>query len=435
MEDDLNKNDGKTVIISENERNFLNPLQSFEKTEVAGDKTLNVNGKKIIPKNIIGTTILPEFRESSDGVVSVLHKAERFESKKIIGIGGGGEVELVLDKDIYRLVAVKRLKREFHNPTMLMRFVDEIRTVGHLEHPNIVPIHDVGKDKNGQYYFIMKYVYGETIREIIEKLRQGNKEYHNKYSFQYRTEIFREILKAIDFAHDNGIIHRDIKPANIMVGPHGEVVVMDWGISKRIKGKDMKIPKNSALDKFEKEIKEMHEKLTESEKINMTESGMIIGTPAFMSPEQVMKKDADERSDIYSLCALFYEFLTLKSYLPRKKSMDEILTAVVNEKPKFAMMAKNRFQSAVPADLSHIISKGLKKNPAERYGSVKEMLHLFNLINEGLTPVQCPFTLTKRSYQWLINIVADHPMFGVIFFIILLLLAGSGLFFSLSFFL
>ena len=111
------------------------------------------------------------------------------------------------------------------SPEALARFVEEIRTTGGLEHPNIVPIHDVGLDEKGRYYFIMKYVDGETLESILARLRAGDRETHARYGFERRVEIFKGVLEAIAYAHARGYIHRDIKPANIMVGAFGEVLV------------------------------------------------------------------------------------------------------------------------------------------------------------------------------------------------------------------
>src|SRR6185312_9441186 len=130
--------------------------------------------------------------------------------------------------------AVKRLLPDLTSPPILARFVDEIRTVGRLEHPNIVPIHDVGVDELGRYFFVMKYVEGETLESIIDKLAAGDPAYLAKYSVEVRIELFLGILHALEYAHAQGVVHRDIKPANVMVGRYGEVVLMDWGISKPI---------------------------------------------------------------------------------------------------------------------------------------------------------------------------------------------------------
>src|SRR5262249_60463772 len=147
------------------------------------------------------------------------------------------EVVLVNDRDIERQVALKRLLPELQDPALLARFVDEIRIVGRLEHPNIVPIHDVGVDELGRYYFVMKYVEGETLESIIEKLAAGDPAYVRTYSYERRIEIFLGLLHALEYAHSHGVVHRDVKPANVMVGRYGEVVLMDWGIAKPLASK------------------------------------------------------------------------------------------------------------------------------------------------------------------------------------------------------
>ena len=382
-----------------------------------------------LPKRFTNTTILPRVEGRGQDIRLVVDTQRRYETQKPLGEGGGGEVELALDKDIYRLVAIKRLKKGLQNTEMLMRFVDEIRTVGHLEHPNIVPIHDVGRDENGRYYFVMKYVSGETLQSVIEKLSAGDPEYHKKYTYQYRTEIFNEILKAMEFAHYNGIIHRDLKPANIMIGPHGEVMVMDWGIALRIRGKSPGLEQSETLKQFEAGVREAEQKLPDKERMYKTEVGTAIGTPAYMAPEQVTGAKNDERTDIYSLSALFYEFLTLKSYLKPVNKLKKLLQGVLNDKPKQAMLLADKHQPAVPADLSHILVKGLQKVPAARFQSVKEMQVLLQRIASGHTPVQCPFTFSKRTFQALINLLSDHPMIGLLFFMILVSFTLGGVLF------
>ena len=374
------------------------------------------------------TTIFPDLQASQPTQPPFSEPTLRYNIKKKLGEGGAGEVQLVQDRDIHRLVAVKRLKREHHKPDMVLRFVDEIRTVGELEHPNIVPIHDVGKDENGQYYFIMKYVEGESLFEVIEKLKQGNPEYHSKYTFQYRTSIFVEILKAMEFAHHKKIIHRDLKPANIMIGSHGEVMVMDWGIAKRLDKPESKTTSDSLLDKSLADVDKSDESSPLKERLIQTEAGVTIGTPAYMAPEQVQQEHGKitERTDIYNLCAMFYEFLTLRPYLRPKTSLRGYLDAIIKEKPKLAMLVRNKHQPSVPADLSHLLTKGLAKDPNLRYQSIREMLDLLQKIDEGYAPIQCPFTLTKRTTNSLVHLVNNHPMVGLMIFMLLVALSIIG---------
>src|SRR4029077_11444666 len=123
----------------------------------------------------------------------------RYEPSKVLGAGGMGEVVLVSDHDIDRKVAIKRLLPELTDQATLARLVDEIRTVGRLEHPNIVPIHDVGVDEAGRYFFVMKYVEGETLETIIEKLAARDPAYTARFSVEARIEIFLGLLHALEY--------------------------------------------------------------------------------------------------------------------------------------------------------------------------------------------------------------------------------------------
>src|SRR5262245_50351771 len=147
------------------------------------------------------STVLPRIEGDGADLRIVADLKRRYEPVKLLGTGGMGEVLLVNDQDIARQVAVKRLRPEIDDPTRLARFVDEIRTVGRLEHPNIVPIHDVGVDGEGCYFFVMKYVQGQTLESIIKKLAAGDLEAHRKFTIERRIEIIGSVLNALAYAH------------------------------------------------------------------------------------------------------------------------------------------------------------------------------------------------------------------------------------------
>lgn len=368
----------------------------------------------IAHQSLGGATILPRLRkgeEVSDDIVSAPTK--RFDLAQRLGEGAAGAVDLALDNDIQRRVAIKWLKAADSDEAVL-RFADEVRMVGHLEHPNIVPIHDVGQTEDGRYYFVMKHVEGQTLEEVIAKLAAGDAEMHERYTFEMRTRIFTEILDAVEFAHHNGVIHRDIKPANVMVGPYGEVMVMDWGIAKQMGTEDEKGAAHPEHDGAGKSSATEPSR-TSGDKISRlyeTQDAVVIGTPLYMSPEQVRGQTAtlDVRSDIYSLCALFYEFLTLRTYIEPQGTLQDTLRAVLTEKPQMPMLVRNRHQPPAPADLSHFVLKGLAKDPADRYQSIAEMRERIQMIREGYIPVQCPFTLTKRVTHGMLHQVDRHPI-------------------------
>jgi serine/threonine-protein kinase len=175
-----------------------------------------------------GTTVLPELTET--GALERIDRV-RFEALGTLGAGGMGQVQLVRDFDIGRTIAVKRLPADAH-PALVQRFVEEIRTIGTLEHPNIVPVHDVGVDSHGQFFFVMKHLEGQTLERLIARLQDGDPLAHAQYPFPARAQLLLSVMNAVSYAHRRGVLHRDLKPANIMVGAFGDVTVLDWGIAR-----------------------------------------------------------------------------------------------------------------------------------------------------------------------------------------------------------
>jgi eukaryotic-like serine/threonine-protein kinase len=347
-------------------------------------------------------TILPKATLENGSVKWIHTKRTRLEILEQIGEGGVGEVLTAMDHDIGRRVAIKKIKSNMKSPEMVLRFIEEIRTVGRLEHPNIIPIHDVGVDEGGDYYFIMKYIEGETLEMIIDKLKSGDKKTLEKYPFERRMEIFRGVLEALHYSHSKKVLHRDIKPANVMVGPFGEVLLMDWGIAKQLGDS------SSIVDELVP--REVDDSDTGDGRFWRTKVGGLIGTPAYMSPEQAQGKEVDERSDTYSLMMLLQEFLTLSHYLKDKKTMAEILSGVVNESPSMMSYSQSKYQSPVPMDMVWFVKKGLKKDKSKRYQSMGEILNRLDLMAQGIFPINCHITFMKRVNSSINRFVDRHPM-------------------------
>ena len=360
---------------------------------------------------LVRSTVLPRVEMVGTTPRLVTQGKLRYEHTRRLGEGGLGEVIGARDNDIDRDVAVKRLRPDVSSPATIARFVDEVRTIGRLEHPNIVPIHDVGVDERGEYYFVMKYVDGETLESIIEKLAAGDPLYHAHYGFERRVQILTAILEALAFAHKKGIVHRDIKPANVMIGAYGEVVLMDWGIAKQLRRAGDDSPKSSTGDPADAEAAPHHGAHAKRGTLFETMAGQLIGTPAYMSPEQARGGTVDERSDLYSVSMLFYEFLSLGHPLADKQTIASMIHGITTEPTPMLMAFKAPHQSAVPADLAWFVKKGLEKDPADRYQSASEMLERLARRAEGDIPIQCHITFVKRMNNEWTRFVDRHPGF------------------------
>jgi serine/threonine-protein kinase len=361
------------------------------------------------PVSAARTTVLPHVEGDGTQVQLSLEPRSRYQPTKLLGAGGMGEVVLVDDHDIQRKVAVKRLLPEMTDPGLLARFVDEIRCVGRLEHPNIVPIHDVGVDELGRYFFVMKYVEGETLERIIERLAAGDPAYVAKYSVEVRVEIFLGLLHALAYAHERGIVHRDVKPANVMVGRFGEVVLMDWGVAK-----PLAVTRDAARGADAALVAGGGEE-GERARLYATRVGALVGTPAYMSPEQARGDIAaiDARSDLYSAIVLFHELLGLRHYLADKESLEALLAGIVSEELGFFKLLGLPYPAgAPPAEYVHVFVEGLSKDPAKRFQSAGALIARLHAILEGRVPVQCPITASKRSYRELGRVVDRRPWVG-----------------------
>lgn len=319
----------------------------------------------------------------------------RYREIKQLGRGGVGEVVRAKDTEIGREIALKRLRKDLNREEHHDRFVEEVRTLGALDHPSIVPIHDVGIDDEGRDFFVMKVVEGETLEQVIERLRQGDVEAHKAYSFERRIEVFMRILEAVEYAHSKGIVHRDLKPANIMVGQFGEVTIMDWGLATRASRRS-------------------------------GERGVLSGTPAYMSPEQANGELAGPSSDIYSLSVVLHELLGLEHYLEDCNTLAAALSGVVSRTPKHLGSIASRHQATVPGDLAHFVARGLSKDPSGRYPSARAMLDALRARADGHNEIVCAGTFTICATKQVAKVTAQRPLTMLMAFIPLLGFALAG---------
>ncbi len=297
----------------------------------------------------------------SDDVLSTLTRKppEKYKFRKSIGHGGMKVVIQVKDRDTTRDIAMAILPDAQSRPRRdILRFIEEARITASLEHPNIVPVHDIGVDTHGSPYFTMKLIKGENLASVIRKLQEGDPDYLENYTLDKLLLVFIKICNGVAFAHSKGVLHLDLKPENIQLGDFGEVIIMDWGLARVISEKD---PDETESPEKESPVFE-----------NRTSDGIRKGTPGYMAPEQAAGKNSEKdfRTDVYSLGAILYSMLTFRNPL-RGTTLKEMLTETVNgmiEPP-----SKRAPDRIVPGGLEAVVMKAMAVRPADRYQGAKEL--------------------------------------------------------------
>jgi serine/threonine-protein kinase len=277
-------------------------------------------------------------------MISAGEQIGRYKIRSAIGKGGMGEVWLADDIELERLVALKILPKDLANDTERMRrFVQEAKSASALNHPNIITIHEIGKTDN-THFIATEYIEGETLHNRLRSERMNLKSV---------LDVAIQVASALDAAHRAGIVHRDIKPENVMIRPDGVVKILDFGIAKLTEKKADSIDAEAAT----------------AIKADRTSPGMIVGTAAYMSPEQARGKDIDARSDIFSFGVVLYEMLTGKQAFEGESAIDTI-SAIIHKDPA----PLNQITLDIPRQLQHIVEKGLRKDREERYQTAKDLL-------------------------------------------------------------
>jgi serine/threonine protein kinase len=245
----------------------------------------------------------------------------RYRQLERVARGGMGIVYSAEDEKLERRVALKVLDVPGAGGDLANRLLREARVLARLEHPGIVPVHDVGTLADGRVFYTMKFVEGQRLDKFIEGIE----------SVQDRLRLFLRICEAVAFAHARGVLHRDLKPANIMVGSFGEVLVMDWGLAKILRGETPSANRTADPEATILEIPKPLEKTSDSTKSSViTGHGTVMGTPGYMSPEQARGEVEvlDARSDIFSLGALLRFILTQNTPTGFTPRLDRSLEAI-----------------------------------------------------------------------------------------------------------
>ena len=277
----------------------------------------------------------------------------RYEHRALIGLGGVGEVRRVLDREMKRVMAMKILHGFLmQSRSVVARFIEEAQATAQLEHPGIVPVHDMGRLEDGRYYFTMKEIRGRTLTEVIAEVhaasrRQGWAAGHSGWTFRRLVDAFRKVCEAVAYAHARGVVHRDLKPDNIMVGDFGEVVVTDWGLAKVVGRKDTH--PDDPLDDLPPVVT-----IRSGDDALATKIGGIAGTAAYMAPEQAkgLIDEITPRSDVYALGAILYEILSGHPPFEGPDSHAVLRMALSGPPPALvASSVKSVFTTLFPEDL------------------------------------------------------------------------------------
>ena len=255
----------------------------------------------------------------------------RYEILQLLGEGGMGAVYKARDRELDRPVALKLIRPELaSNPSILARFKQELLLSRQVTHKNVIRIFDLG-DANGVKFITMEFVEGRDLRSLIQE--------KNKFSPEEAVEIMQQVCQALEAAHSVGVIHRDLKPQNIMRESSGRILVMDFGLARTVEGD------------------------------GMTQTGALVGTMEYMSPEQALGKELDQRSDLFATGLILYELLTGK--MPFRA--ESVLASLIKRTQERAIPVSDH-DKTIPAALSGVVSKCLERDQNLRYQNAAEML-------------------------------------------------------------
>jgi formylglycine-generating enzyme required for sulfatase activity/serine/threonine protein kinase len=299
---------------------------------------------------------------------------ERYAIEGEVDRGGMGAILKIRDRQLNRRLAMKvlldrepprdELEQQLAHQ-LLGRFLEEAQVTSQLDHPGVVPVHELGLDQHGKVYFTMRLVKGRTAREVFVESHNGSTD----WPLTRALEIVLRVCDTMSYAHDKGVLHRDLKPDNVMVGKFGEVYVMDWGLAKVVGQQDrvdLRIRPEAASSHSQIDSARKRDAESDDGSSVVSMDGQKLGTPSYMPPEQGRSEALDERADVYAIGAMLYHLLTGRAPYTTpgvKKPAYRILEDLAEGPPK----AIEELQKGVPAELVAIVGKAMARERDGRY--------------------------------------------------------------------
>jgi serine/threonine protein kinase/tetratricopeptide (TPR) repeat protein len=363
--------------------------------------------------------------------VRAVLEGKKYKVLGTIGRGGMGIVHQARDLRIVRNVAMKVIKTssQFSRENVL-RFVDEAQLTGQLQHPNIIPVYELGLDEFGEVFYTMKYVKGTTLDQVLRRLREGEEMAIKKFPLATMLTVFQKMCDGVAYAHSMGVVHRDLKPDNVMIGEYGEVLVMDWGLAKKM-----------ASGMHDEHLGDTVPQMPPSDLRGFeTLNGLIVGTPPYISPEAARGEldRIDARSDIYVLGAILYAILTLRPPFPGKEFgelIEQIVSGQFMHPTSYSQPASPLRQSEppppgpdgvncvlshlpnrrVPEGLAAIVVKAMAVEAELRYQTVDELQADILAWQGGFAPKAERAGMGRQLILWAGRHKANVILFGVFF--------------------
>ncbi len=315
-------------------------------------------------------TMVSITEKSAGEAALTARSADRFIDAKEFAKGGLGVVSRALDLELHRTVALKQIQRKHqHSEDAQARFVREAEITGQLEHPGVVPVYSLGKDREGRPYYAMKFIEGEELRKHVDRFHKGRKPGRADFdspAFRQMLKWFVSVCDTMQFAHDRAVLHRDLKPSNVMVGKYGEVLIVDWGLAKRLGA--VVAGAKRAVDPEATFVPNGPQDSATAP--GSTMAGATMGTPQYMSPEQAAGavEALGPPTDIYALAATLYHMLAGQpSILPGP------LGQVLKKVRTGDIVRPREVNPAVPRALEAICRKGMALDPDLRYPTARAL--------------------------------------------------------------